>query len=200
MAADRLKARLPTQDLGNLLQQFTTELQSDAAQNCSPGERSVNMWLTAPTGKTVVQWVNSNKATTEQTGVKEHPSYQAVLNSALPRLRCCADQGQKATCAVHEAGNTTLADLLWVLTDGIFEHVPASVVHFSLALTVRAAVCNNASSADSSNSSDTAGIPTFAHFLGEWHEQEVAGEASWAGSGVWELHSQPYVLLYRLIY
>ena len=177
--ADRLKARLPTQDLGNLLQEFTSELQSEAAQNCSAGERSVNMWLTAPTGKTVVQWVNSNKASS----VTEHPAFDAVLNSALPRLCCCSDQSQKATCPAHEAGNTTLSDMLWVVSDGIFEHVPASVPHFALALTIRAAVCNDSSAAEASASGDpnsAASIPPFTHFLGDWHDREVSQEPLWS--------------------
>ncbi|CAJ1360331.1 unnamed protein product, partial [Effrenium voratum] len=140
-AVGKIKARLPLMpdgDCGGLLQALTSELKSDNSGSASAAERAVASWLTEAHATTCLTWVRSNGrlAVCKSKRIKETQAFAAALTSCKSRVCSCGDD--TAQCAIHDGAKTmALSDMVWLVADGIFEHIPAAVPQIALAVVVK---------------------------------------------------------------
>ena len=178
----KLKSRLPNADgTTGLLSAMTNELQTEAASSTkSNGERVLAAWLTEENSKTCLTWCKANSNCSH--AVKEHASFSAILNACSGRICCCSDRS--IPCPVHDGGKSiALSDLVWILADMIFEHIPSAVPHTALATLVKVAQCKGLFDINT---------PGHCHFLGvfETRTQTQDGIGRTADFGEFEFESE----------
>ena len=114
-AVSKMKADVPQGDISDIVAYLSQELQNDAAANASPGEKSVMLWMTAQTAKTVESWMAVNK-------FKDLNRQAAFMASKV-----CVRKALSATGDDDHLPQLSLGDLCWTCADVIFERVPAAV-------------------------------------------------------------------------
>ena len=139
----------------NMVRASAAERVSLAEKGLSPGQRNVAVWLAESAADAVKAWAQRNSSK----NLREHPDYIATLKKVMETV--CSCHRDAAECKVHGSqtkGSVGIADLIWWVTDAMFDHIPAAVPSFPLALVTKLAGFKT--------ETDISGnIPPFAHFL-----------------------------------
>ena len=175
-------------DSGDALDALTQDLARDAliAASSTPGEKSISLMLTEQSADAVRKWLSTNSSV----NLCDHAAYCAARAKLRARLRKC--QRDASACPVHSGACLSLADLLWLSSDCIFDNIPCSVPTLPLALTVKITESSTqvlAPTADSRTETVQVPfdgcVPAFCRFLCKETTINTGGEGPDSSTTVW---------------
>ena len=148
--------------------------ESLVANVSTPGEKNVMLWLTEASAESVRKWIAKNGSN----NVTGHAAFGAAVTKLVSRL--CRCRKDASSCPVHADATLTLADLLWLAADAIFDNVPTAVCTLPLAMALKCQQSPpqavNVGSAGSAASAPEC-LPVFCRFLCV-QEKEKDGDAT----------------------
>ena len=166
-ASRKLKARLPGGggDAGLVFAELASELRTQAALQVSPGMKSASLWLKPESAALCENWL---AGTNLNQSIGQQQTYTTLLHACAQRLCHCLQTDGKEQCPVHTPRSMSLSDLLWILTDYVFEHVAICVPHLAMAVLMRIASDESGSCED---------VPSYCHFLGRTNKYKAVQDS-----------------------
>ena len=153
------KGTLTGRDNAEIAENITRNAEQEKHRQTSAASRSLECWIIQSAATTVEKWLKQNN----QLSIKQHSAFTAVCKATIAKVMGCSDIGEKEKIKSKgdRSCSASLADLVFWMTESIFEHVPYAVPTVPMAL-----LSGTAKSPDMA-------LPSFVDFLCEKVEKAL---------------------------
>ena len=155
---------------------MTKSAETEQVKSKTNAQVDLEAWLTKSAATAACQWLMKNQSTS----LREHTAFAAVSSNTYGHLCTCNSGGEVSErCRVHGNPSLALADLVWFISDAIYEHVPACVPSVPMAFNLS---LQDASARAGEGAPDGADIPQHLRYLCKKIDPQAANAANAANA------------------
>ncbi|CAJ1353145.1 unnamed protein product [Effrenium voratum] len=130
----KLNASLVGFDNSEIAANITKMAEQEKQRARSAASRDLEGWLVESAVDCVRGWVKRNPSASHL----DHSTFAVVWRTVCARICSCASATEPSkTCPAHAMCSLSLADIIWWMSEIIFEHIPFAVPTVPMALTCR---------------------------------------------------------------
>ena len=158
------KAALVGRDNAEIAENISRMAEQEKKRAKSAAARSLDPWLVESAASCAADWVKKNPGRRAD----KHSAFAVIFGKMSLRMCTCSGSEVDELCPAHVLGSISLADIIYWVSEFIFEHIPFAVPTLPMALACKMqsqSASNAGRSLKDAKDAAAAAVPAFCSFL-----------------------------------